>query len=89
MHEVDMTKCLLLALQQWREQQASPQAMVDTIHLDVGRFTCVEPDQLQFTFQAAITGTWLDGAQLQRRDRPARISPRPTRTSPPAPVPIE
>ena len=65
MHEVDMTKCLLLALQQWREQQASPQAMVDTIHLDVGRFTCVEPDQLQFTFQAAIAGTWLDGAQLQ------------------------
>ena len=70
MHEVDMTKCLLLALQQWREQQASPQAMVDTIHLDVGRFTCVEPDQLQFTFQAAIAGTWLDGAQLQIEEIP-------------------
>ena len=70
MHEVDMTKCLLLALQQWREQQASPHAMVDTIHLDVGRFTCVEPDQLQFTFQAAIAGTWLDGAQLQIEEIP-------------------
>ncbi|HCV57608.1 MAG TPA: hydrogenase assembly protein HupF, partial [Synechococcales bacterium UBA12195] len=65
MHEVDMTKCLLLALQQWREEQASPQAMVDTIHLDVGRFTCVEPEQLRFTFQAAVAGSWLDGAQLQ------------------------
>ena len=70
MHEVDMTKCLLLALQQWRDQQESSQAMVDTIYLDVGRFTCVEPDQLQFTFQAAVTGTWLDGAQLQIRDVP-------------------
>ena len=32
MHEVDMTKYMLLALQQWREEQASPQAMVDTVH---------------------------------------------------------
>ena len=70
MHEVDMTKCLLLALQQWREEQASPQAMVDTIHLEVGRFTCVEPEQLCFTFQAAIAGSWLDGAQLQIEEIP-------------------
>ena len=68
MHEVDMTKCLLLALQQWREEQASPQAMVDTIHLDVGRFTCVEPDQLVTTYNAAVQGTWLDGSRLTITD---------------------
>ena len=70
MHEVDMTKCLLLALQQWSEEQASPQTMVDTIHLEVGRFTCVEPEQLRFTFQAAVAGSWLDGAQLQIEEIP-------------------
>ena len=38
--------------------------MVDTIHLDVGRFTCVEPDQLVTTYNAAVQGTWLDGSRL-------------------------
>ena len=39
-------------------------AMVETVHLDVGRFTCVEPDQLVTTYNAAVQGTWLDGSRL-------------------------
>jgi len=37
---------------------------VDTVHLEVGAFTCVEPDQLLFTWRAATLNTWLQGAQL-------------------------
>ena len=64
MHEVDMTKCLLISLNQWRELQQESTAMVETVHLDVGRFTCVEPDQLVTTYNAAVQGSWLDGSRL-------------------------
>jgi hydrogenase nickel incorporation protein HypA/HybF len=64
MHEVDMTKCLLISLNEWREQRDDASAIVDTVHLDVGRFTCVEPDQLVTTYNAAVQGSWLDGSRL-------------------------
>ncbi|TGG82646.1 MAG: hydrogenase maturation nickel metallochaperone HypA [Aphanocapsa feldmannii 277cV] len=64
MHEVDMTKCLLISLNEWRDRQAQPTAMVETVHLDVGRFTCVEPNQLVTTYNAAVQGSWLDGSEL-------------------------
>lgn len=65
MHEVDMTRCLLLSMQEWRRQHAPRQPSVQRVHLQVGAFTCVEPDQLRFTWQAAVKGSWLDGAALQ------------------------
>ena len=68
MHEVDMTKCLLISLNEWRQRRDDPTAMVETIHLDVGRFTCVEPDQLVTTYNAAVQGTWLDGSRLTITD---------------------
>jgi len=64
MHEVDMTKCLLLSMQQWRQQHQPQTPEVHQVHLQVGDFTCVEPDQLVFTWRAAIQGSWLDGAEL-------------------------
>jgi len=64
MHEVDMTRCLLLALQDWRAQHPVPPS-VTTVHLLVGAFTCVEPSQLQLSFAAAVENTWLAGAQLR------------------------
>ena len=64
MHEVDMTKCLLLSMQEWRQQHAPQQPVVERLYLQVGDFTCVEPDQLVFTWRAAIQGSWLDGAEL-------------------------
>ncbi|MFM7394864.1 MAG: hydrogenase maturation nickel metallochaperone HypA [Cyanobium sp.] len=65
MHEVDMTRCLLLSMQEWRQQHAPRQPAVQRVHLQVGVFTCVEPDQLSFTWQTAVKGGWLDGAVLQ------------------------
>jgi hydrogenase nickel incorporation protein HypA/HybF len=45
MHEVDMTKCLLLSMNQWKEQHSPATPVVQRVHLEVGSFTCVEPDQ--------------------------------------------
>ena len=63
MHEVDMTRCLLRVLEDWRDQHPA-QPHVETIHLLVGEFTCVEPSQLQLSFAAAVQDTWLAGARL-------------------------
>ena len=65
MHEVDMTKCLLLSMTEWKRQHAPRQPRVSTVHLQVGAFTCVEPDQLVFTWEAAVQGSWLAGARLE------------------------
>lgn len=70
MHEVDMTKCLLISLSEWRDCHANTLAIVETVHLDVGRFTCVEPDQLVTTYNAVVQGTWLDGSQLMITEIP-------------------
>jgi hydrogenase nickel incorporation protein HypA/HybF len=64
MHEVDMTRALLLAMEGWRQSHAPQVPRVGTVHLQVGSFTCVEPDQLVFTWQVAICNSWLEGAEL-------------------------
>jgi len=64
MHEVDMTRCLMLSMEEWKRQHAPRLPQVDRLHLQVGTFTCVEPDQLVFTWNAGVQGSWLDGAEL-------------------------
>lgn len=64
MHEVDMTKCLLLSMNDWKQQHAPVVPTVKTVHLQVGDFTCVEPDQLIFTWDAAVKNSWLAGSEL-------------------------
>jgi hydrogenase nickel incorporation protein HypA/HybF len=64
MHEVDMTRCLLLAMESWRQSHAPAQPQVQRVLLQVGSFTCVEPQQLLFTWGVAVRGGWLDGAEL-------------------------
>ncbi|MFM7313818.1 MAG: hydrogenase maturation nickel metallochaperone HypA [Cyanobium sp.] len=64
MHEVDMTKCLILSMNAWRDQHAPATPTVERVHLQVGTFTCVEPEQLVSTWRAAIPGSWLAGAEL-------------------------
>ena len=70
MHEVDMTKCLVISLNEWRARRGGPSAMVQSVHLEVGRFTCVEPEQLKTTYAAAVQDTWLDGSNLIITDIP-------------------
>jgi hydrogenase nickel incorporation protein HypA/HybF len=70
MHEIDMTKCLLLSLKEWKRQHAPHQPCVRTVHLQVGDFTCVEPDQLVSTWEAAIQQSWLEGVLCSATYRP-------------------
>ena len=64
MHEVDMTRCLLLSMQEWKAGHAPALPQVERVHLQVGDFTCVQPEALRFTWAAAVRGTWLAGAEL-------------------------
>jgi hydrogenase nickel incorporation protein HypA/HybF len=72
MHEVDMTRCLLLSLNEWKGQHRPQEPDVRVVHLQVGTFTCVEPEALVFTFGAAVQGTWLAGSELRIETVPLR-----------------
>ncbi len=69
MHETDMTKSLILTVKDWWESQPQ-QPQIETIHLIVGKFTCVEPASLQFAFNVQIRNTFLEGVKLAIRETP-------------------
>ena len=64
MHEVDMTRALLLSLHEWRAGHSPQQPRVSTVNVQLGPFTSVEPDQLLTTWRAATQSGWLAGAEL-------------------------
>jgi hydrogenase nickel incorporation protein HypA/HybF len=64
MHEVDMTRALILSMNDWRRRHEPAIPVVKAVHLQVGDFTCVEPDQLKTTWQAAVKDSWMHGAKL-------------------------
>jgi len=72
MHDVDMTRCLLLSLNQWKGQHRPQRPEVSVVHLEVGSFTCVEPEALVFTYAAAVQGGWLAGSELRIATVPLR-----------------
>jgi hydrogenase nickel incorporation protein HypA/HybF len=61
---VGLGNYLLLSMHEWKQQHAHRVPHVDRVHLEVGTFTCVEPDQLVVTWSDAVKGTWLDGSEL-------------------------
>ena len=69
MHETDMTKALIVTIQNWRETQPG-QPKIAAVHLIVGKFTCVEPASLQFAFEVQARNTFLDGAKLEIQETP-------------------
>ena len=64
MHEVDMTKCLILSMEEWAEKKNKKKIVVEKINLKIGEFTCVEPISLINTFNAAVLGSWLDSSEI-------------------------
>ncbi|GAB4214517.1 MAG: hydrogenase maturation nickel metallochaperone HypA [Synechococcales cyanobacterium] len=62
MHEVDMTKALMITLHEWWLTETRP--TITEVHLQVGEFTCVEPASLLSAFQAQVKGTFLAHCQL-------------------------
>jgi len=69
MHETDMTKALMITVQDWYDSQ--PQKLkIEKIHLIVGEFTCVEPVSLQFAFEVQTQNTFLEQVVLVIKDIP-------------------
>ena len=69
MHEIDMTKSLILTVKDWWESQ-SEAITIEKIHLIVGKFTCVEPVSLQFAFEVQTRNTFLEGVNLVIKETP-------------------
>ena len=69
MHETDMTKALILTIKDWWESQPE-RLKISSVHLIVGKFTCVEPVSLQFAFEVQTRNTFLDGAKLIIQETP-------------------
>lgn len=69
MHETDMTRALIVTIRDWWEQQPD-RPQIEIIHLVVGKFTCVEPASLQFTFDLQTQNTFLAGAKLAIKETP-------------------
>lgn len=69
MHETDMTKALIMTVKDWYSSQPE-QTQIQKVHLVVGKFTCVEPASLQFTFRSQIKNTFLEGAELVIKETP-------------------
>jgi len=69
MHETDMTKALIITVQDWYESQPE-KLKIEKIHLIVGKFTCVEPVSLQFAFEVQTRNTFLDQVELVIKDIP-------------------
>jgi hydrogenase nickel incorporation protein HypA/HybF len=69
MHETDMTRALIITLQDWWEAQPD-RPKVTKIHLTVGEFTCVEPASLEFAFAVQTRQTFLQDATLIIHETP-------------------
>lgn len=68
-HEVDMTRALIMSLKRWRSE-CNDNDYIQTIHLVVGEFTCVEPDLLRTAFARQRQGGFLEDAELVIRESP-------------------
>jgi hydrogenase nickel incorporation protein HypA/HybF len=69
MHETDMTKALIITLEDWWESQPD-RPQITQVHLIVGKFTCVEPVSLQFAFEVQTRNTFLEGSTLVIQETP-------------------
>jgi hydrogenase nickel incorporation protein HypA/HybF len=69
-HEVDMTKVLIMSLKAWWAEESNQQP-VRSVILQVGDFTCVEPDLLVSSFaQQRLSVPFLQQAKLVIRQVP-------------------
>jgi hydrogenase nickel incorporation protein HypA/HybF len=67
MHELTICENLLDMID--REHQSRHFTRVCQVRLEIGRFSCLDPDALRYAFEIFTRGTILDGAAL-RIDQP-------------------
>jgi len=70
MHEMSITKSMLEIVA--REMAASGMSSLKKLKVRVGELTAVEPESLRFCFEAATSGTTLEGATLEVEDVPLK-----------------
>ncbi|NWF39638.1 hydrogenase maturation nickel metallochaperone HypA [Mariprofundus sp. NF] len=71
MHEISLCESLLKVIEDSASQQNFSQ--VKTVWLELGRFSCVEPEAMRFSFDVVMKGTLADGAKLELLELPARV----------------
>jgi hydrogenase nickel incorporation protein HypA/HybF len=72
MHEVSICEQLLVLLAQ--EAGRHEVTRVLRLRLEIGRFSCLDPDALRFAFDALAPGTIAHGAVLQIDQPPGRAT---------------
>lgn len=74
MHELVLSHSLVEIIE--REAILQDFEWVETVRLEIGVLTCVEPEALKFCFDASTKGTVAEGARLEIISVPAEASCR-------------
>lgn len=70
MHEVSLCEGIRDVIND--RMRTQPETRVTKIRLEIGRFSCVEKSALRFAFDAVMSGTVAQGAELIMLDIPGR-----------------
>ena len=63
MHELSLCEQVLELIQQQAGLQAFKQ--VKTVHLEIGKLSCVEAEAMRFCFDSVVAGSIAEGARLE------------------------
>ena len=63
MHELSLCEQVLEQIQQQARVQQFQQ--VKTVHLEIGKLSCVEADAMRFCFDSVVAGSLAEGARLE------------------------
>lgn len=74
MHELTICEALLGILDGERRRRRF--TAVSRVRVEIGRFSCLDPDALQFAFEVSTRDTYLDGARLEIDRPPGRATCR-------------
>lgn len=74
MHEIALTRSLIDLVEGYARREGFKR--VNSLKLSFGRFSCLDPGALEFTFAVQAEGTVASGARLEFDIRPARVTCR-------------
>jgi hydrogenase nickel incorporation protein HypA/HybF len=72
MHEISLTRSLIDIVEDYARREGF--SRVNVLKLSFGRFSCLDPGALDFTFAVQARGTPAEGARLEFDIRPALVA---------------
>lgn len=72
MHELTICEALLNQIEQ--QHEARKFSRVCRVRLEIGRFSCLDPEALRYAFDIMNRGTFVEGAVLQIDQPPGRAT---------------